>query len=72
MAENVGTAAQTAPSPRPFTMDEERAAYRDRDAGPSCALMDRRRIDRLGILDANLDSVEPDRLDVVNEIERSI
>jgi pyruvate dehydrogenase E1 component alpha subunit len=29
MAENVGTAAQTAPSPRPFTMDEERAAYRD-------------------------------------------
>ncbi len=29
MAENTGTAAQTAPARRPFTMDEERAAYRD-------------------------------------------
>ncbi len=29
MAGNTGTAAQTAPALRPFTMDEERAAYRD-------------------------------------------
>src|SRR5208283_2722699 len=50
----------------------ERSAYRHRHARSRRLLTYRRNVNRRGILDADFENIEADRLDAVKEIEGSI